>query len=88
MPDEVFTITTAAVDPAVEQRPRQRAYLISMAVRTVCFLGAVVTPSPWRWGLALAAVALPYFAVVVANARVVSTPRLEDVPRQSIGRAE
>lgn len=49
-------------------RARQRRYVISMAVRTVCFLAAVVTPSPWRWMLLGAAAVLPHFAVVAANA--------------------
>lgn len=67
MRPEVHTITTAAVGMSHDQRTRQRVYLISMGVRTACFLGAIVTPSPVRWVLAGAAVVLPYFAVVVAN---------------------
>lgn len=86
MPDEVFRITTAAPDRGIDQRARQRAYLISMAVRTACFLGAVVAPSPWRWALAAAAVVLPYFAVIIANSRTIEDTRLEAVPRRGIGR--
>ena len=67
MRPEVHTITTAAVGMSGDQRARQRVYLLGMAVRTVCFLGAIVAPSPLRWVLAGAAVVLPYFAVVVAN---------------------
>lgn len=84
MPDEVHTITTVAADGSVDQRRRQRAYLISMAARTVCFLGAIVTPSPWRWVLAFGAVALPYFAVVVANARTAPQDRFTPVSRREL----
>ena len=39
-----------------------------MAIRTACFIGAVIAPSPYRWFLVVGAVTLPYIAVVVANA--------------------
>lgn len=68
MPDEVFTITSAPVSMADDQRHRQRNYILSMGVRTACFLGAIVTPSPWRWVLVAGAVILPYVAVIFANA--------------------
>ncbi|HEY7858568.1 MAG TPA: DUF3099 domain-containing protein [Candidatus Nanopelagicales bacterium] len=66
---EVHRITTAAPGLTADQITRRRRYLISMTIRTLCFLGAVVTPPPWRWGLVVAAVLLPYIAVVMANAR-------------------
>ncbi len=47
--------------------PRMRRYLVSMSVRTICFLLAVVTPSPYRWVFVAFAVFLPYVAVVAAN---------------------
>jgi hypothetical protein len=39
-----------------------------MGIRTACFLGAVFSPSPWRWILLGGALLLPYIAVVMANA--------------------
>ncbi len=39
-----------------------------MGIRTVCVLGAVLAPSPWRWLLVVGALGLPYIAVVMANA--------------------
>ena len=69
MGPEVYTITTAAESAGSDQRKRVRAYLLSMTVRTVCFLGAIVTPSPWRWFMVGLAVLLPYVAVVLANSR-------------------
>jgi hypothetical protein len=41
---------------------------MAMTVRTLCFIGAVIAPAPWRWFLAIGAVLLPYLAVVIANA--------------------
>ena len=66
---EVHRITTAAPGLTADQITRRRRYLISMTIRTLCFIGAVLAPPPWRWGLVAAAVLLPYIAVVMANAR-------------------
>ena len=51
-----------------DQSSRAKRYFISMMVRTLCFILAVITPSPFRWIALLGAVVLPYVAVVVANA--------------------
>jgi len=51
-----------------DQSSRAKRYFISMMVRTLCFILAVITPSPFRWFALLGAVLLPYVAVVVANA--------------------
>lgn len=70
---EVLSITTAPQTYDEEVRGRQRRYLFSMAIRTVCFVGAVaVGNGVLRWVLVVGAVFLPYVAVVMAN-RV--TPR-------------
>jgi hypothetical protein len=45
-----------------------------MAVRTICFVGAVLTDGWLRWVLVVGAFVLPYVAVVMAN---VATPRIE-----------
>jgi hypothetical protein len=50
-----------------------RRYLLSMGIRTVCFVLAVIALAVlhWAvvgWGLVIVAVILPYIAVVVANA--------------------
>jgi predicted tellurium resistance membrane protein TerC len=65
---EVHQITDAGVSLTDDQAGRQRRYLIAMTIRTLCVLGAVLAPSPWRWVLAVGAVILPYVAVVMANA--------------------
>lgn len=67
-PDEVHTITAAQRGLSQEQTGRTRRYLFSMGIRTVCVLGAIVIPGWPRWILIVGAVALPYLAVVIANA--------------------
>ena len=51
-----------------DQSERMRRYLVSMSIRTVCFLLAVFTGGVLRWTFVAAAVVLPYIAVVMANA--------------------
>jgi hypothetical protein len=43
-------------------------YLLSMGIRTACFVGAIVAQGWLRWTLVAAALVLPYIAVVLANA--------------------
>lgn len=45
-----------------------RKYLISMGIRTACFIGAAIATGWLRWTLVAAAVLLPLFAVIIANA--------------------
>jgi hypothetical protein len=67
-PVESFDITSAPKRLSTDLAARQRRYLISMIIRTVCFLLTVVLPSPYRWFALAGAMVLPYIAVVVANA--------------------
>lgn len=67
------SVTSVPQSLAEEQASRIRRYLLTMAVRTVCFVGAAVTgmrgAPAWVWGsMAIAAIVLPYIAVVMANA--------------------
>ena len=76
---EVFRITGARKGLAEDVRGRQRRYVISMLVRTVSVILAVVL---WNIERPLAIVALvlglvlPYVAVVVANAGRENAPSL------------
>jgi len=65
---EPISITNAQTAHSQELPGRAKRYLISMLIRTGCFIGAVLTPSPYRWFLIVGAVVLPYFAVIIANA--------------------
>ena len=62
------SVTTARPPLHDEQVIRMRKYLISMGIRTVCFVGAAIADGWLRWVLVAGAVLLPLFAVVIANA--------------------
>lgn len=65
---EVYSITGAPESLTDEQGPRTRRYLISMSIRTACVILAILVPGWPRWVFLAGAVALPYLAVVAANA--------------------
>jgi hypothetical protein len=72
---DVVRITAAPLNPAQDIARRQRRYLISMSIRTLCFIGAVLTYKiPLLCGALIAAsFLLPFVAVVIAN---VAAPRI------------
>lgn len=82
-PESVQTVTAVPVSAAEDRAFRQRAYLISMSLRVLCFLAAIALPAPMpiRIVLIAGAIFLPYFAVVVANA---ARRKTSDTP-QSLG---
>jgi hypothetical protein len=70
--DEVHRITNAPEPLSADQSRRERRYLVQMGIRVLCFLLAVFllgrVPG-WVTGILLvAAVVLPYVAVILANA--------------------
>jgi hypothetical protein len=65
---EPIRITTAPANHGDDIDRRRKRYLISMSIRTLCFVGAVVVGNNWvRWVLVAGAFILPYIAVVMAN---------------------
>ena len=70
--DEAVRITTAASNRNDDIAARQKRYLISMTLRSLCFVGAIVAALAhvaWLWPILIAgALILPYVAVVLANA--------------------
>ena len=72
---EVVRITTAPESPGQDMAHRQKRYMISMGIRTLCFVGAIAVGQGWlRWVLVAAAFVLPYIAVVMANS---ASPRID-----------
>lgn len=61
-------ITDAKVGLSDDASARTRRYLMSMAVRVVCFVTGCLSPSPWNWVLFACAAIIPPIAVVLANA--------------------
>lgn len=72
--------------PRDEAQIRMRKYFIMMSVRVVCFvLMVVITPYGWyTWVLAVGAIFLPYFAVVVANVAVANTESRAVPPERAL----
>jgi hypothetical protein len=62
------SVTSAPESRSEDQARRLRRYLVTMSIRTACFVLVVVVDSWWRWVFAAGAVFLPFIAVVAANA--------------------
>ncbi len=62
------SVTTAAESREADQRARLRHYLLTMSLRTVCFVLVIVIDEWYRWVFAFGAVVLPFIAVVAVNA--------------------
>ncbi|MCW2782912.1 MAG: hypothetical protein JWR35_3361 [Marmoricola sp.] len=89
---DVVRITTAPLSREADIAHRQKRYVISMTVRTLCFLAAVTValsdgPKWLMWVLIAASFILPYVAVVMANS---SSPRIDgpDLEGPDIDRRE
>jgi hypothetical protein len=63
-----YTITDAPTSHTDDLGIRYRKYVISMVIRTACFLAFVLVDHPVRWAFVAGAIFLPYVAVVLANA--------------------
>ena len=68
MKEKPISISSAKYAHSDEIPGRMKKYLISMAIRTACFIGAIFTNGILRWLLIAGSLILPYIAVVVANA--------------------
>lgn len=70
--DDAVRITTAASSRNADIAARQKRYLLSMSLRTICFVGAIIASLAgihWLWPILIGgALVLPYVAVVMANA--------------------
>ena len=86
--EQVYTVTDAPRPMSQDIEYRQRRYLVSMGVRTACFVGAVlaaIAGAPfWLAGLlVVGAIFLPYLSVIFANGGREPTPsaRFDDARR-------
>lgn len=64
----IYSVTSARRSLSEDQSERNRRYLISMSIRTICFVGSIIADGWLRWALFIGALVLPWIAVVVANA--------------------
>ena len=71
--NQAHLVTEARQSRSAEIGQRERRYLVMMGIRVVCFVVTVVMfliHAGWLTVIpAVGAIALPYFAVVVANSR-------------------
>ena len=70
----VVSVTSVPAPESEEQEERIKRYLITMLIRTTCFVLLVVIDSWVRWLFLAGAAFLPYVAVVLANSR---SPRVQ-----------
>ena len=73
----VYQITGARRGVRDDVDSRTKRYLISMSIRTVCFVAAVLADGWLRWVLIFLALVLPYVSVVFANG---GRERIEQMP--------
>jgi Flp pilus assembly protein TadB len=67
--DEPVLVTTAPISARDERAARERRYLITMGVRVVAFVVAIVFATGWiRVVAIILALVLPWVAVIAANA--------------------
>ncbi|MFF4650128.1 DUF3099 domain-containing protein [Streptomyces sp. NPDC001380] len=93
---EAIRITGARTGLSEDVRGRQRRYIISMSIRTLCVILAVVlwnVERPLAWVALVGGALLPYVAVVIANAGRENAPGLPDSfvgaqPRPMLGAPE
>ena len=72
---DAIRITSVTQSHSADVSARQRRYIISMGVRTACFLLAVVLAGTFlMWVFILASFLLPSVAVVMANAQARTDP--------------
>jgi hypothetical protein len=87
--EDAVRITTASSSRNADIAVRQRRYLLSMSLRTICFVGAIIASLAgvnWLWPILIAgALVLPYIAVVMANA---AGPRQDGFSLMGPGRPE
>jgi Flp pilus assembly protein TadB len=81
--DEPYLVTTAPISAADERRAREKRYLITMGVRVVAFIVAIVFATGWIRVIAIIlALVLPWVAVIAANA---PRRRVEQQPSMYVG---
>ena len=74
-PEPIRITSASSYGRSADVAGRERRYLISMAIRTACFLLAVVfAGTVWMWFFILGSFILPPVAVVVANAQANTDP--------------
>jgi Flp pilus assembly protein TadB len=73
--EQPVLVTTAGRSPQQDRRDRERRYLITMGIRVVAFVVALVVTKGWIRVVAIAAaLILPWIAVILANSGPIRRP--------------
>jgi len=84
---EPIRITTATRSHNQDIALRQKRYLISMGIRTLCFVLAIFSMGHWwLWVFVAASFFLPTIAVVIANSNSAPDPGGPDYFEPDLGR--
>jgi Protein of unknown function (DUF3099) len=75
------SITTLPVSPTAERHSRMIKYSIAMGIRTLCVVSLLFVQGWWIVVMVVAALVLPYLAVVVANVRSKPAAQAMAVPQ-------
>ncbi len=66
---ETQSITTLPLSPTEERHSRMVKYSIAMGIRTLCVVSLLFVQGWWIVVMVVAALVLPYLAVVLANVK-------------------
>ena len=77
---EQYDVTSVGVNPAQDRAHRMHVYFVAMTVRIICVGSLFFVRGWWILLVGLAAVILPYFAVLVANQHAPGTGERPEPP--------
>lgn len=81
MKKKLQSATSLPLSPDEERRIRMIKYTLAMTIRMACIIAMLFVSGWWLIVCAAGAIALPYFAMIVANVKM--TPKTTEVERPS-----
>lgn len=81
MKKKLQSATSLPLSPDEERRIRMIKYTLAMTIRMVCIIAMLFVQGWWLIVCAAGAIALPYFAMIVANVKM--APKTTQVERPS-----
>lgn len=75
-----YDVTSVGVNPAEDRSHRMRVYFIAMSVRIACVASLFFVRGWWILLVGVAAIVLPYFAVLVANQAASGSGKRPEAP--------
>ncbi|MEN9749338.1 MAG: hypothetical protein RL149_416 [Actinomycetota bacterium] len=78
---EPQSVTNVDISPDEERKTRMIRYSIAMTIRFICIIVGVYVNGWLMWVCFAGAIFLPYFAVVLANARLTGNNKAQKAER-------